>query len=84
VVVCIEPIDQLYHIGVCDVAEGPSQSMVEKSGAAEREIEPTVPRLSVERSHVVGVPIELIRDERGDSLEECCLILNNFELDGSR
>ncbi|EMA66203.1 hypothetical protein C462_16261 [Halorubrum distributum JCM 13916] len=81
---CIEPINQLYHVGVRDVTKGPSQSMLEKSRATEGEIEPTIPRLPVERSHVVGVSIELIRDERRDSLEECSLVLNNFELDGSR
>lgn len=83
VVVCIEPVYQLCHIGVCDIAKGPSQSMLEKSGAAEGEIEPTVPRFPVERSHVVGVSIELLRNDRRESLEECYLVLNDFELDGS-
>lgn len=60
-------------LGSCGLLNTQLLSMLERSGVAEREIEPTVPCLSVERSHVVGVPIKLVRNERRDSLEECCL-----------
>jgi len=60
-ILCIEPVNHLYHVGVRDVTEGPPQSMLEKSRPTEGKIEPTVPRLSVERGHVVGVTIELVR-----------------------
>ncbi|MDB2276662.1 hypothetical protein PM022_19490, partial [Halorubrum ezzemoulense] len=65
-ILCIEAVNHLYHIGVRDVTKGPPQSMLEKSRSTEGEIEPTVPRLTIECGHVVGVTIELVRDKRRD------------------
>ena len=69
-ILCIEPVNHLYHIGVRDVTKELPQSMLEKSGPTEGTIEPTVPRLAVKRGHVVGVTIELVRDKRRDRRKE--------------
>lgn len=81
VVVCVESVDDLHHIGVGNVAERPVHVVVQESGATERQIEAAVPRLAVERCEIVAVAIELVCDKGGQRIEQCFLGVYDLQLD---
>lgn len=80
-VVSVEAVDNLHHVGVGNVTEGPVHPVSKESRSTERQVEAAAPGFAVEGGEVVTVAVELVGCERRDGLEEFPFVVDEFELD---